>query len=199
MITCSTLIKASLPRAALRGAVIVLLATISLTQATVHAADDDSADGPSHGNSVWVVDMQQIINSSIIGKAARSNIQDESQKREAKLKVLKVEIDQARQDMQKQGALLSAEAREQRMIQLERRERDFERQISDANEELGRKNQAEIGRVVDEIRVAVRKIAEREGMRFVIEKDDRLVLFVKPDFDLTPRIIKQLDDKKVAG
>lgn len=146
----------------------------------------------------YVVDLQRILNDSIAGKAARNTLKAEAQKREGNLMVMSKELDSAREDIKKQASLLSADALEQKQQQLSRRERDFESQVMEQREALRKLNDEQIGKVIEESQLMVRKLAEKNHYNFVLVKNDSLVVYVSKDFDITDAVIKNLDSKTLG-
>ena len=145
-----------------------------------------------------VVDMQRVLDESVAGKAARSNIEAEAKKSEAKLTQLKADFEKESADLQKRSALLSGQALEEKRGQLIKRQRDFERAVQDAREDLAHKNDAQMSKVVREVDGVVKEIASQNKYTFVLEKDRTVVLYADPRLEFTDEVIKLLDDKKIS-
>ena len=146
----------------------------------------------------YVVDMQRVLDDSIVGKAARNNMKEEVKKREAKLNVTRAELTKMNEDIEKQSALLSQDALRDKRALLERKARDFERDVQEQREELGRKNEEEIGKIVGDAQAALAKIAADDKLPFVLERGDGFVVYSNDKYDLTSRVIKALDSKSLG-
>lgn len=170
-----------------------VIALAALTVAALPVAAAESAS-----DQIYVVDMQRVINESVIGKAARSNLESDAKKGQGKLEKLKQEVMGLRQSLEKQGSLLSSEAMQGKAESLGKKERELGRALQDQREELARKNNQEIKKVVDEIDKVVRELAKKKGYRFIIERDQQFVVYAEKDLDLTDEVISILDDKKVG-
>ncbi|MBX7136603.1 MAG: OmpH family outer membrane protein [Oligoflexia bacterium] len=147
--------------------------------------------------SIYVVDMQRVIDESIMGKAARNNMQEEIKTEELKLSTRKSELQRSQAALDKQSSVLSSSALQEKREGLSKQERELMRDVQDKREELSRKNGVEISRIVKEIDAIVEQLAKNKQYEFVIEKDRELVLFVKPDYDLTEQVIEALNKKKM--
>lgn len=147
----------------------------------------------SSAQEIWVVDMQKVISESSAGQAARTVIEGEAKKREGKIRGLNAELEKNRAEFEKQSSLLAAEALQSRREALIKREREVAREIQDAQEDLQRKNNSEISKLVGQIRGIVAELAEKQKLPIVLERDERLVLFVNSQYDLTPEVIKILN------
>lgn len=149
------------------------------------------------GQKIAVIDTQRVINDSIAGKAARSNLEEQIQKAKLKISTLKSEFEKQKAELEKQSSILSGSALEERRESLAKKQRDFERAYQDLQEQLARANDKEIGRVVQEIQAVVKSVAQERGYSFVFEKDKQSIVFASSQIDITQDIIKLLDKKKV--
>lgn len=158
----------------------------------------------SHGsiawaeNSIYVVDIQRVINESELGKAARAKIEADAKVREGRVEKLKKEVEQQRGELEKQAKLLSADALELRREALSKKEREFARSVQDEREELQKRQGIVLERVVKNIDEVTAELAQKGGYDVVLEKDRQVVLYVDPSFDLTGRVIDGLNKRKVT-
>lgn len=146
---------------------------------------------------VAVVDVQRVVNESIIGKAARSNLEREMQKAKVKLSTLQADFEKQRGDLEKQSAVLSGAALEERREGLAKKQRDVQRTYQDIQEQLARLNDKEIKTVVDEVNTVVQELAKERSYEFVFERDRQAVVYAAPRLDITQEVIAKLDKKKV--
>jgi outer membrane protein len=170
---------------------VALIATlVAVVMATSGAqADDDRA--------IAVVDVQKVVNESIIGKAARSNLEREMQKAKVKLSTLQADFEKQKSDLEKQSAVLSGAALEERREGLAKKQRDVQRTYQDMQEQLARLNDKEIKTVVDEVNTVVKELAKDRSYEFVFERDRQAVVYAAPKLDITDEVIAKLDKKKV--
>ncbi len=144
---------------------------------------------------IYVVDVQKVVSESVIGKAAKSNLESEMKKSESKLVAQKQEVEKLVQDFNKQKALLSKEALEQKAEALRRKERDAKLLMAEEQDKIRRKNSQEIDKVVAEVKAILDNLAEDQEYSMIVEKDPRLVVYVDPKYDITQKVIKALDSK----
>ena len=73
-----------------------------------------AAGGPlaASAENIALVDTQLVLNDSIVGKAARNNLEGRIKKAQAKLSQMKDDFDKARVALEKQAAILSGSALE---------------------------------------------------------------------------------------
>jgi outer membrane protein len=154
---------------------------------SVASADEDIA----------VVDVQKVVNESIIGKAAKNNLEGEIKKAKIKLSNLQSDFEKSRTDLEKQAGVLSDKALAERREGLVKKQRDAQKLFQDAQTQLAKKNEDEIRKVLEEIRSVVEDVADDREFEFVFEKDRQSVVFAADRIDITSEVIKRLDKKKV--
>jgi hypothetical protein len=81
---------------------------------------------------------------------------------------------------------------------LNKRQVDLQRQAQDIQGELARKNEAELGKIVEQVTTTVQEIAKKQGYTFVFERDKRTLVYASERIDITSDVIEALDQKKVA-
>jgi outer membrane protein len=157
-----------------------------------------AAPSMAFGESIGIVDTQFVLNQSIIGKAARSNLEARVKKAQAGLGQRKTQFDKERAALEKQAKVLSGAALESKKEALGKKQLDLQRAYQDAQEELAKANEQEIAKVVGEIQAAVKEFAKERNLTFVFEKDRQTVLYASDRIDISSDVVKILDKKKVA-
>lgn len=147
---------------------------------------------------IAVVDTQGVLSNSIVGKAAKNNVETELKKGQAKLAQLKADFEKATSDLGKQAAVLSGSALEERKEALEKKRTEYERAAMDLREGVMRKNDVELGKAVKEIESVVSEVAAEGEYTFIFERDRQTVVYASEGIDITDEVIKALDKKKVA-
>ena len=145
--------------------------------------------------SVHVVDIQRVLDESIAGKAARSDMEELAKKEQAEMSMRQSEFAREGEELGKQKGLLSSEALEEKKISLEKRQREYVRQLQDKREDLGKRGSAAVEKVVSQIDKVIAEMTASGQYPFIIERDPRFVVFVNERFDLTAEVIKRLNQK----
>jgi outer membrane protein len=154
--------------------------------------------GEASAQSIAVIDTQRVINESISGKAARNNLEGEIKKGQAKLAQLKADFEKQKGDVEKQAGILSGAALEQKRDALGKKQVELQRAYQDIQEQLARENEREIGKVVQQVRDVVEKLAAERKYDFVFERDRQAVVFHSEGIDITSDVVQLLDKQKVA-
>jgi len=169
------------------------LGTVSLVVALVGGLVTEA-----RAQSVAIIDTQKIISESIIGKAAKNNLEGQIKKGQAKLAALKADFEKQRGELEKQSAILSGAALQSRREDLQKKQLEFQKAYEEIQEKLSKANDAEIAKVLKQINEVVEELAEERDYNFVFERDRQAVLYSSEKLDITEDVVKILDKKKVA-
>lgn len=150
------------------------------------------------GQSLAYVDMQKVLLESIVGKAAKNDLDNEIKKMEAKLSLQGKEIAKMDQELQKQASVLSKKSLADKADQLEQKKKSFEREVKDQREIFAQKNNRMIKEILEEINKLMSDIAEEQKVDFIVERDPRIVLYINKSLDLTDQVIAELNKKKTS-
>lgn len=143
---------------------------------------------------IAVVDVQRIIDETEQGQAARKRVRKEADEAKEELQELKTDFEREREAASKQLALLSSEARESKLAEMRGKERDLARAVQDHQEDVLRLEGSEIEKVVRKINEVIKKLAKERKLDFVLERERRLVLYVRNEIDLTDEVIAVMNN-----
>ena len=163
----------------------------------------------AQGAKVGVVDLQAVLDGSVRGQAAKERLKelgDQLQreiqsKREFKERK-EEELQNLRGEIQRQGLVLSEQARMAKEEEFRKSIRELKRFIDDTNnfiddatQEFREKEVRETQLLLVAIRDVVREVGERGQYTVVLEGNDSaaLVLYINPADDLTEEVIRLFD------
>ena len=142
------------------------------------------------------IDIQRVAARSAAGVAARDQLEREKAGMQKEVDAKLQELKGLREELEKKGPLMTAEARREKGDLLERRQRDASRLMDDLQKELAKKEQIASQRVLREIEGVVTRIAKERGYAVIF--DGRLLLYASPEADLTDEIIRAYDQQNVG-
>ncbi len=143
---------------------------------------------------IGIVDFQKALNESEFGAKTRTELESKIRARQMEFDQKIQKRDQMRQELEAQASVLSEEAYRQRAEDLEKYERDLEREVNDSNEEFGKlQRQKEVG-ILKELDTLVRTIAEKGDYDLILPVD--VVVFSKDGHDITDEVIEQYNRMK---
>lgn len=143
---------------------------------------------------IGYVDVQRILARSSAGVAAREQIEREKVTMQKEMDGKRTEVEKLREDLEKKGVLLSAEARKERQETLERKVRDFRRLVDDYQKELEKKEQGLLQKVLQELSGVIERYGKQRGYQIIVVRQG-VVVYGSPEADVTDEIIKAYDQE----
>jgi outer membrane protein len=174
------------------------LALVLIAGAVLLGGSGAGAQVPSAGQRIGYIDLARVLARSAAGVAAREQLEREKATMQKEMDVKRVELDKLRDELEKKGSLMTADARRDREEAMERKRRDATRLADDFQRELGRKEQVLAQKVLQDITGVIERVGKQKGYYLVLERRGAGVLFSLPEADLTDDIIKAYD-QETAG
>jgi outer membrane protein len=107
------------------------------------------------------------------------------------------ELKKMEEDLVKQSAVLSADAKKEKEETFRKRMMEYQRKVGQLNQEVQNKKKEVLEEFNKGLEQIVRGIADKEKLSLVVEKGDNgagaLVVYSHPSLDITDRVIKELD------
>jgi len=153
----------------------------------------------SNGTRVGFVDIQRVLARSAAGMAAREQLEKEKAVMQKQVDSQRAELEQLRDEIEKKGQLLSADARREKQELLERKVRDARRLVDDLQATLQKKEEAMLSKVLQDLGGLIQKVSKDKGYTLVLERQRSSVLYASADADLTEDIIRAYDDETKKG
>jgi len=144
---------------------------------------------------VGFVDIQRVLARSSAGVAAREQLEKEKAVMQKQVDTQRVELEKLRDELEKKGQLLSAEARREKQDMLERKVRDARRLVDDLQGSLQKKEEALLAKVLQDVSGLIQKIGKEKGYGMVLERQRSSILYAAPESDLTDEVIRAYDDE----
>ncbi|ETR74630.1 MAG: outer membrane protein [Candidatus Magnetoglobus multicellularis str. Araruama] len=147
-------------------------------------------------NKIGVVDFQEILETSKVGKAAQKEIKSEGEKMEETLKEKGAEIETLKKKLERDALVIDRDTRDER-------EREIRIKINDIKA-LQKKYMSDFrdleARMLDRIRTQlidiIEDIGKKDGYLLIMEKNQAGVLYSPNTVDITEKVIR-LYNKKV--
>ena len=163
----------------------------------------------AQGVKIGVVDLQAVLDGSVRGKAAKERLKelgDQLQKEIQAKREFKErkeeELQNLRSEIQRQGLVLSEQARMGKEEEFRKSIRELRRFIDDTNkfiddatQEFREKEVRETQLLLVDIRDVVQEVGSSGQYTFILEGNDSatLVLYIDPAVDLTEDVIQRFD------
>lgn len=145
---------------------------------------------------VGIVDLFRALNESEAGKKATTELEALIKSKQAALEEKGKKIESMKADLEKQAAVLSAEAKKAKEEEIERLIRDYQRLMSDSQAEVKKREGELTEAILKELRQLINTIAQEQGYSLILERAEGLVLYVDKSINITDSLIKKYNDSK---
>ncbi len=175
----------------LRGRYIGAAAGIFLAWMFLIVAAVDAAETVKIG----YVDAQKILDNTKAGKKSKEGMEEFVKSRQKIIDLDESEIKQLQDDLTRQVAVLSPDARREKEESLQRKVMDYQRRAGEMNKEVQSKKKEVLDKFNKDLEGIVKKVAERGGYSFVIDRnaESGVLLYAKESFDLTDEVVKEFE------
>ena len=182
--------------------------TFLVLTAALAAAGAALAQEPAAARSprVAVIDMARVSAESALGKSyaaqlekLQTEINAEATKKQTDLGKLDTALKALQEELEKQGAVLSPEARDKKQQDIVRKTRERQAFLEDGQQEINRMReraqqqaQAINGEFQQKVRPLVELVAKDKGLDLVL--DSQVAYTINRDFDITRDVIAKADE-----
>ena len=142
------------------------------------------------------VDIQKAVNECHSGKEAKKALTKEVEKFQGLIAERQRELQEMKESLEKQGLMLSPEARAAREKELQTRARDFQRWGEDVQNEINQKRAEMERNIFVGLQKVIQKLGADEGYTLILEKNENIVLFSSKSTDITDLVIKAYDAQR---
>ncbi len=143
---------------------------------------------------IGVVDIQQVLNQSQKGQAVKQKLDQERAARQRDLDGRQDEVMKLQADLEKQGPVLSDQAKREKSEALQRKVREVRRLAEDATRDFEKRvREAEVD-ITREIFAVIQEYGKDQGFTLILERST--VVYGASTVDLTAEVIKRYDGKQ---
>ena len=170
------------------------------------AAAQEAAKAPRVG----IIDMARVSAESLLGKSyaaqlekLQNDISAEATKKQTDLGKLDASIKTLQDELEKQGAVLSAEAREKKQTEIVRKTRERQAFLEDGQADINRmreRAQQQAQSINNEFQLKVRPLVEQvaKDKGYDLVFDSQVAYTINKDFDITRDVIVKADETEKA-
>jgi outer membrane protein len=141
------------------------------------------------------LDVQRVLARSAAGVAAREQLEREKATMQKEMDAKRVELEKLREEIEKKGALMTADARRDKQEQFERKRRDATRLADDFQKELEKRESGLLQKVLQEVSGIIERVGKEKGYYLIVEKRGAGVVYAAQDADITDEIIRAYDQQ----
>ncbi len=147
---------------------------------------------------IGFINLQEIIQTSNAGKQAAEEFKKIYQKKQESVRSLEAEIKKMKDELEKQGAMMTPSVRSDKETAYQRRLRDYQLMVEDTNKELQKRDQEYSQKMIPEILKAVRAIGEREKYTMILDYGTMPLPYHDKAADITKTVIEEYNKQKAG-
>lgn len=151
------------------------------------------AVGAQERVKIGFIDIQRAISDSNAGKRAKERFQAQVKKAEAELLKEKTELERLKADLDKKGPLMKEEERRNLEADLQRRYVNYQRTMTDQQQELRQKEGALTGDILKELEKIVNEIGKSDKFTLILERNQ--ILYSDQGIDVTNKVIEVFNSR----
>jgi len=145
---------------------------------------------------IGFIDLQRALNECKAGKSAKEKITTKYKQLEGEFSAKQKELKTLKDDLEKQGSVLSADAKTDKERQYQQKVKDFQRFAQDARDTLKQQETDYSRELIKELVLLARKMGEDGKYTLIVEKNEGSIIYGAKDVDLTDQLIRLHDQKK---
>ena len=149
-------------------------------------------------DKIGFINIQQIIQSSNAGKKAAEEFKGIFEKKQAGIKAMENEVKKMKEELEKQGSVMTASARNDKEAAYQRKLRDYQILVDDTNKELQQRDREFSQKMIPEILKAVRAIGDREKYTLIMDYSTMPLPYHDKDADITKKVIEEYNKAPAA-
>jgi len=155
------------------------------------AAPVQSADSIKIG----YVDAQKVLDDTKAGKKAKSDMEEFVKSRQKIIDLDESEIKQLQDDLTRQSAVLSPDARREKEEALQKKVVEYQKRAGELNKEVQDKKKEILDNFNKDLEGVVKTVAERDGFTYIIDRNAEggVLLYAKESLDLTSLVEKEFE------
>jgi len=146
---------------------------------------------------IATVDLQKALNLSKAGAAAKAEIAAQAKELETEFKIKQGEFLKLKGELEKQAALLSDTAKEEKIKEYQKRATELQQFKQNAQRKLQQEDGKRTQSILKELSVLLKKFGKDGGYTLIVERSEGGVVYSADNVDdLTDKLIKAYDASK---
>lgn len=138
------------------------------------------------------IDMQRALNASDAGKEAKEQLAARVKKYQEEINTKQEDIKKLKDELEKQGMLLSESTRAAKEKDYQQRLKEFQRFTKDAQDELQAKDEEFTRKILEGMERVIQEFGSKNGYTFIFVRNEGM-LFADEKADVTEEVLKLLN------
>jgi outer membrane protein len=151
------------------------------------------------GQKVGFVNANTVFEQYSVAKDAEEAYQKELEDLNSQVSKMEEDLRALSDTLEARKYLFSEERLQEKRQELEQKQQQYLQFRQQAEQTAAQRNEELSKPIIDAIEEAARKIAQKEGFDLVLDAGPGIVVYSKPELDLTDRVLQSLEEAKGSG
>jgi len=138
---------------------------------------------------IGVVDLKRVLDNSSAGKLAQAELSQQGKKMQKELEKRQAEMVEIQKNLERQAAVMSKDAREQKIRDLKIKKIDIENLNKKYRSEFRQSERKKLIKIQKEVLSITEEIGKKEGYLIIFDKS--AAIYVPKTLDLTDKVIQE--------
>jgi outer membrane protein len=140
---------------------------------------------------IGYVDVQRALSEVEDGRAAKNALKKEFDEKQRVLDERQEELRVMKEEMDKQGLMLSAEAKQDKLNEFQKKMLEMQQLYFNLQKELSSREGEMTKGIFERMNRVLNQIADEEGYTVILEKNESSILYARPYLDITNELIRK--------
>jgi outer membrane protein len=150
----------------------------------------------AYGQKVGFVNANTIFEQYSAAREAEEAYQDELEDLNAQVTEMEENLRALADSLEARRYLFSEERLQEKRKELEAKQQQYVKFRQEAEQKAAKRNEELSKPIVEAIEEAARKVAQKEGFDLVLDAGPGIVVYSKPELDLTDRVLQSLEEAR---
>lgn len=141
------------------------------------------------------VDLQRALLEVEDGKAAKSRLKKEFDKKQKQLDQKQEAVKKMKEDLEQQAMMLSEEAKRAKAMELQKQMYELQQLYLELQGDLSKKEAEATKKIFDRMGDIIEKLGKEKGYDLILERTESSVLYAKDGMEITDEVIKRYNAK----
>ncbi len=147
----------------------------------------------SAADKIGFINVNEIIQTTNVGKKKVDDFKKYVEKKNEEIKSVEKELTKMKEELEKQSSIMNASSRKEKESAYQKKLRDYQLLANDIKEDIKRRDQDAIQKMVPGIMKIVRNIAEKENYTLVLDVSSMVIPYYAKENDFSKKVIEEYD------
>ncbi|MBN2331522.1 MAG: OmpH family outer membrane protein [Deltaproteobacteria bacterium] len=142
-----------------------------------------------HVTKIAYIDLQKVMALSEEGKQARESLEKKRAEMGKLIQEKKNQLDQVKEELERQGMMLSKEARAEKEAEYQKEVRDFKRYVADSEEELKKTYEELTKAILQDLEKVVVQVGQEGKYTMILGRQESAIFYADKKVDISQQVI----------